>query len=128
MSNLETMAAQIAALLEASGLSPAEARARAAEGVAGLESAAPGSGWGVLDTSTDVGAALDADIQEAEARARAALDVDPESVRHMPGAQEVAPGVFLVPSRETETLADVLDLDTWEETRGEHRRDEKDVN
>lgn len=46
MTNRDHMTAQIAALLEASGLSPAEARARAAEGVAALESAAPGAGWG----------------------------------------------------------------------------------
>lgn len=35
------------------------------------------------------------------------LDVDPASVPHMPGAQEVAPGVHLVPSRlETEQEAE----------------------
>lgn len=46
MSNRDRMTAQIAELLEASGLSPAEARARAAEGVAGLEMCAPGTGLG----------------------------------------------------------------------------------
>lgn len=46
MTDRDRMTAQIAELLEKSGLSPAEARARAAEGVAGLESAAPGAGWG----------------------------------------------------------------------------------
>lgn len=48
MTDRNRMTARIAELLEASGLSPAEARARAAESVADLESAAPGSGYGHL--------------------------------------------------------------------------------
>lgn len=39
--------------------------------------------------------------------ARSPLDVDPASVPNMPGAQEVAPGVFLVTGRlETEQEAE----------------------
>lgn len=46
--NREKMTEQVAALLEKSGLDAAEARARAAESVAALDTAAPGSGWGNL--------------------------------------------------------------------------------
>lgn len=46
--NREKMTEEVAALLEKSGLDAAEARARAAESVAALDTAAPGSGWGNL--------------------------------------------------------------------------------
>lgn len=197
MSDRDRMTEQVAALLEASGLSPAEARARAAESVAALDTAAPGSGWGhihpadlprvwqqaaragrrrlVLEVTAEA-AALDDDTgrvnvrvldaedwpewtpehtrqraatdallrlapefqdgldriaanltdQAADARAGWSesdymahgeespdvwdgedLDVDPASVAQMPGAQELLPGVFLVPSRlETEQEAE----------------------
>ena len=48
MSDRNRMTARIAELLEASGLSPAEARARAAESVDALATVAPGTGYGHL--------------------------------------------------------------------------------
>lgn len=45
----DDMTAKIAALLEKSGLSPADAQARARASIAGLEACAPGSGWGHID-------------------------------------------------------------------------------